>query len=359
MPAIKNNILKIKSKISEKQKYCFVAKANCYGYGVKLCKFIEADVDCFAVSSASEFFELKKLVKKPIIILDPVFQNIKDLIKHEAILTIANFVSLKKIIQASRKSNQKISVFIKVNTGMNRFGFKTENEILKVCKILKKTQNISVLGVFSHYFDAKNQKNAKMQTDKFLKFEKIFKKFFDEELLFSISATDAVFAETLEEFDMVRIGLGGYSDRIFETINLSSSVLEVNVLQAGEGAGYGAAFVAKTKSQIAVVGIGYGDGIFRNIVKYGKVLIHGKFYKIVAICMDALLIDVTGASVRVGDRATIIGRSGENQIFICDIASWCDTIEYEVIVRLSKRIKRRYVLGERCKLSQENIEQEN
>ena len=135
-----------------------------------------------------------------------------------------------------------------------------------------------------------------------------------------------------------------YTDKNYQTISLKSRVLDIQILNQNETAGYGAIFVAKQKTKLAIVGIGYGDGIFRNIAKNGYVLINNKFAKIVAVCMDTIIADVTNIDVRIYDEVIIIGKSRDKQIFICDVAKWCDTIDYEIMVRLSERVERRYIL---------------
>ena len=126
-----------------------------------------------------------------------------------------------------------------------------------------------------------------------------------------------------------------------------------------ESAGYSRCFVASNKTKIAVVAIGYADGIFRRIAGRGYVLINDEYCKIVAVCMDSILVDVTGIQVSLYDDVVLIGKDKEKQIFICDVAKWCDTIGYEIITSISSRVKRKYVSGELCKLLQESIEQES
>lgn len=361
--SVKENIKRIKSSLGANQKYCFVAKANAYGFGLKICEYVEGDVDCFAVSSPAEFFELNRLVKKQIIILDPVYENIKELANAGAIFTVSNISALEEILKAAKKSKVKLKVFIKLNTGMNRFGFDEEKEVIEVCEKLKKSQNIVVFGAYSHYFEAKNEVFVQKQNEKFSIMRNIICQFFGENLIFHIAATEGASAsiqKKYNDFQMIRIGMGNFSDRFYPTLSLVSKVMEVHKVKAGEGAGYGAAFSPKKDSLVAAVGIGYGDGLLRSIVKEGKVLIRGKFFPIVAICMDVILVDVTGDFVSIGDDVTLIGRQGKNQIFVCDVAAWCDTIEYEIIVRLSLRIRRKYFSRRNsCKSSQESIEQEN
>ncbi len=343
--AIKKNLEYIKQLLNYNQKICFVAKANCYGLGMKkLCEFLNTqDIFMFAVSCESEFLKLKRVVSKPILILQPIYKNITKLAKQDAILTISNFESVQIVLsEAGKNLNINYNVHIAVNTGMNRFGFKRKEDILKVFEKLEKVQNICILGVFSHYFDANNESFAKKQTDKFLKIKRyLAKNGYGENLIFHISASDAVGCD--ECFDMVRIGMKMLSDSKFSTIKLKSKILDFQNLKPNETAGYGAVFVANKKTRLAVVGIGYADGVFRNVYKKGYVLINDKWAKIVAVCMDCLLVDATNISCKIYDDVVLIGKEKNEQIFVCDVACWCDTIEYEIIAGLTGRIKRKYI----------------
>ena len=324
------------------QKLCAVAKANCYGLGAKVvCGFINNYVDYFAVSSSSEFFEIKKVVTKPIVILDPVFNGLKKLIKSGAELTISNYESLEKLLQISKSIDENIKVHIAVNTGMNRFGFKTKSEIFDVVDKIKKSQKIIISGVFSHYFDAQSQEIANCQFKKLLQVKEFCFKNFNLNVIYHLASSDGILLKN--GFDMVRAGMLLYTDKSFQTITLKSEILDIQYLNKFESAGYRGVFRADKKSKIAIIGIGYGDGIFRNIVKNGYVLINDKFAKIIAICMDTMLVDVTDFDVSVQDEVVLIGRCQNKQIFICDMAKWCDTIDYEIIVRLANRIERKYV----------------
>ena len=291
-----------------------------------------------------EFYKLKSYVLKPILILDPVYENITNLINDEAVLTISNLIELKKVLIASESANKVCKVFLALNTGMNRFGFKTKNELNELISVLKKTQKISVLGVFSHYFNSKDKIITNSQNFDFEQKLYFLNDFLNEKTLISISASAGIKNDFPE--NLVRIGMGNYTDSNFQTIELSSKVIEIQKLSSGETAGYDGVFVAKKNSKVAVVGIGYGDGIFRNILKNGYVLINKSFCKIVAVCMDTILVDVSSKSVKVGDKVTLIGSDGKNQIFICDVAKWCDTISYEILVRLSERIERQYEVND-------------
>ncbi len=342
LAAIKNNLADIRRLLNYNQKLCVVAKANCYGLGAKtICKNLNNLADAFAVSSAKEFFEIRKFVDKSVLILDPVFCGLKKLIKQKAELTISSFESLEKILKVAEKTNEKIKVHIAVNTGMNRFGFKTKNEIFEVINLIKKSQKIIILGVFSHYFDAKNEKFANFQFKRFLEIKRFCLEEFGLNVIYHLASSDGILCKN--GFDMVRAGMMLYTDKKYPTITLKSRVLDIQILAPNETAGYGAIYRAKSQEKLAVIGIGYGDGILRNIVKNGYVLINGEYAKIVAVCMDTILVDVTKITVKIYDEVVLIGRCKNKQIFICDMARWCDTIDYEIIVRLSNRIERKYL----------------
>lgn len=340
--AIKNNFASIKRLLKYNQKLCVVAKANCYGLGARrICEMLNDYADYFAVSSAKEFFEIRMFVTKPIVILDPVYKDIKRLVKAGAELAISNKLSLEKILEEVSKVNEKAKVHIAVNTGMNRFGFKTKQEIADVVNMIKKSQNIIISGVFSHYFDAKSQEFANFQFKKFLEFKQFCLAEFNLNAIYHLASSDGIVYKN--GFDMVRAGMMLYSDKSYQTITLKSRILDIQKLRPNETAGYGAIFKAKNHSRLAIVGIGYGDGLFRNIVKNGYVLINNRYAKIVAVCMDTILVDVTDINAKIYDEVVLIGKQKDKQIFICDMAKWCDTIDYEIIVRLSDRIFRRYI----------------
>lgn len=357
--AIQNNIKSLKKKMNENQKFCMIVKANAYGFGAKkICENLNDFVDYFAVSSASEFYQIKPKTTKPILILDPVYSGLEKLIKNEAELTITNFQNCYDIINVCTQNNINANVHIAFNTGMNRFGFSREDDVVKTIELLKKSQKVSICGVFSHYFNANNKNNANLQYGKFLALKNKISTFLNDDCLFHLCATDGL--NSKNGFDMVRIGMGCYSDFNYETITLYSHIIDIKTIDKNEHIGYGTVTAKSGTKVVAVVGVGYGDGILRNIVKNGYVLIKDNYCKILNICMDSLLVDVTQVNAKIGDKVTLIGKDKTNKIFICDLANWCDTICYDIVIRLASRVKRKYIIGENiCKSSQENIEREN
>ena len=225
---------------------------------------------------------------------------------------------------------------------MNRFGFNDIETIEKVFKFCEKTQNISICSVFTHYYNAKCEKSAESQFLKFLKIKDfVGSNFYKNDIIFHIANSDGLALKN--KLDMVRVGIKTYTDKMFQTVTLKSKIIEFQNLEVGDTAGYSSVFRASYKTKLAVVAIGYADGIFRNIVGRGYVLIKGNFAKIVAVCMDSILVDVTNINCKLYDDAVLIGKSEDKQIFVCDVARWCDTIDYEILTKISKRVKRKYI----------------
>ena len=342
--AIEDNIKSVKKIMLKNQKLCAVAKANCYGLGAKIiCEKIDKYVDCFAVSSGDEFLELCNCVTKPILLLCPIYENITKLAIKNAVFTVSNFESFE-VIKNEAKNNPSINFVINlaVNTGMNRFGFLNKFELIKVLNKIKKMQNIHIFSVFSHFYAGNVKEFAKNQLNKFSKFKNIVDgELKNNNIIYHICNSDSININL--KYDMVRIGYSLYNDNKNSTISLKSKVVQIQKLKAGDTAGYSACYSAIKNARIAVVSIGYADGIFRRISGKGFVLINSNFCKIVAVCMDCILVDVSDVDCGVGDDVVLIGKNGDKQIFICDIADWCDTIGYEILVRISNRVKRVYL----------------
>lgn len=335
--AIKKNCLRAK-QICKGQKICAVIKANCYGLGAdKIIKVIESEVDFFAVSSAAEFFAARKFTDKPILILCPVYENLPRLIECGARLTISNGESLAAVLAAAKLSKKICRVHICLNTGMNRFGIKDKSRFLRTVKLISGEKNIVIEGVFSHFHSAENELLTQAQLTSFGKMLEGFPLGF--QTIFHIAASGAMHQNC---YDMVRLGIAIFGDKNFCTVRLTSKILDFQDLSAGESAGYGAKFVASQKTRLAVVAIGYADGIFRSIAGKGYVLVHGARARIVAVCMDSLIVDITGISARVNDEVVLIGKSGDERITLGDMAGWCGTIDYEILTSISARVVRKY-----------------
>lgn len=340
------NIKRYRTQLNKNQKFCAVVKANAYGLGVRvISREINELVDYFAVSSAEEFWEIKNIVSKPVLILDPIYENITKLAQDNCEFCVSNFKQLQLIINLADVNNKlKFKLHLAFNTGMNRFGFNSENEIVECFKLLEKTQNVTISGVFSHFYAGDNEYFAEIQSIKFLKLRNFLSKKIEiNTIVFHIANTSGF--ENQINFDMIRIGIGLFLFNNNSVFELESNIVEIQSLKKGDCAGYGRAFIATQNTKVAVVAIGYADGVLRKIAGRGSVLVNGCFCKVLAVCMDSIIIDISNTNAELGDKVTLIGENSGSKIFVCDFASWCDTIDYEIMTRISNRVKRVYIGG--------------
>lgn len=346
LDAIRKNVLNYRSRMLAGVKFCAVVKADAYGLGAKkICKAINDLVDYFAVSSEAEFLGIHKHVTKPILLLDPIYKNITKLARLNCEFCVSNKMQVEIVLRLANKHKSiKFKIHLAFNTGMNRFGFDSKCELFEAVEIVQKTQNILIVGIFSHFFMGNDQNFVSLQSEKFSEIQKTLRQNEKiKDLIFHISNTDGF--ELNQQFNMVRIGLGMFLHNNYNAFSLESRIVEIRCIEEKENVGYSQAFISTKKMKIAVVSIGYADGISRCMKNQGFVIVNGEFCKILAVCMDSIIIDVTDVKVNINDNVTLIGENGGKQIFVCDLASWCDTIGYEIMTRISKRVKRVYIGG--------------
>ena len=217
-------------------------------------------------------------------------------------------------------------------------GFKDEKSLYKSINRVKNCRTVTIKGVYSHFFDGKNEEITDRQLAKFSEFTKNF----DKTVIRHISATDGFSYENYR-LDMCRIGIGLYGykcEGVEPCLAVRGYVARVAEVKKGETVGYGGRFKAEKDELIATISMGYGDGLLRNF-SGGFILIGGKKRKVVGhICMDYCFA-IVDRSVKTGDEAVLIGEQGTEVQTAEEIAEKCGTISYEILTGL-KRFERLY-----------------
>jgi len=338
---ILKNLQKTKNKLNTGTKICGVVKANAYGFGLgEIYELIKDKVDYFAVARLNEFLDLKRLGNiKPCLILSPLYvEELKTALQDGAEITISTNSDIVLIDKIAKNLNKKAKVHIKVDTGMNRFGYNDFSLLRKVLKKIKLLENIEVVGLFSHFYDTQSKEVVLKQRSKFIFFKKLVNKFGFNPICHLSSSKGII--DKQNQFNMVRLGFDLYHSNKHELV---SKVLEIKNIKKDESVGYSGKFVANKDLEIAVCEGGYADGILRRLDK-SYVLINGEKCKIIGnICMDSFMAIVPKNKVKVNDKVTIFGKNQEKFISVCDIAKLCDTIPYEIYLNISNRVKRVYV----------------
>ncbi len=335
LKALESNVKSIISQSSEYKYHIGVVKANCYGLGLKCIKsIIKGGANYLAVSSLEEALSIRKITKEKILILEPINPKYISLARENNItLTISSLEYLNNV------KAQEFTCHIKINTGMNRLGINSKEEFDEVYNIIMNS-NITLEGIYTHIYKASD---SKCTNNQFKKFEYITS---DIDLntipIVHIPNSETIFNYKKKPYiNGCRMGIimYGFSNdiKLNSVFSLISKVIEIKHIHSGDTVGYDGKYTASGDESIAVLPIGYADGILRH--NSGRnVYINGKEYKIVGnICMDILFVKVDD-NVKVNDEAYII----KDNDHINQIASYLDTINYEVMCSISDRVVREY-----------------
>lgn len=341
---LKSNIEKIISTHNDYSYYFGVVKADCYGHGdlSSIQHIIDGGCNYLAVATMKEALFIRDNYKDiPILFLGCVNYDDIGLCNEKNItISICNLEHAKMIREYTDKYNCiNLKCHIKINTGMNRLGISKENEFLEVFDLVS---NICIEGIYSHIYEASNEEVYLKQLGIF---ENIVKKIDYSGMIIHLSASDALVNYSKPDFiNGCRLGIimYGFNDKIKldSTFRVVSEVIQINTLNKGDTLGYNGMYQASSDNEkIAVIPIGYADGIIRkNTGRY--VYINNKKYNIVGnICMDMLFVKVDD-SVNVYDQVELL-RDIEH---INYVSEYLDTIPYEVMCTISKRVERVYVL---------------
>lgn len=342
---VKENVQKITKKYNNYKYYFGVVKADCYGHGYE--KTVQAVLDggCnyLAVATLKEALEIRAIYKNiPILCLGVIDEGYISLCKKNNITITINSLEYLKKINIKQIDKNKLKVHIKIDTGMNRLGISESSELVETYKILKEN-NIEVEGIYTHIYNASNKSNYESQIKKFKELTNAID--LSKIKIVHIPASEALINYPKLDFtNGCRLGIimyGFYAPQelnLKSTFSLKSKVIQINKLKKGETVGYNATYTAKENEKIAIVAIGYADGLIRkNKGRY--VYINNKKYEIVGnICMDMMFVKIDD-NVQINDTVDIL-RDNEHIEYV---AKYLDTIPYEIICLVGKRVDRIYI----------------
>ena len=360
--AIENNIKQIKTLLKKDCKFMAVVKADGYGHDATfVSKYaIKGGADQLGVATLYEGISLRNEgINKPILVLGNIYSK-KDLLKcfqYDLMPTISSLRECFICNNIGKKYQTEFPLHLKVDTGMSRLGFELKEFIDQFNKI-KSCENIFIKGIYSHLAlaDEKNEldKNSFTQIQK-IKFQNLLKKIkifkYPEITTHLANSAGTLLSQDLH-FDMVRVGLSMYGyDPLINSQNnlilqpalfLKSKVTFIRFIKKNTGVSYGSKFIAKRDTKLAVISIGYADGINRKLSNNISVIHKGKSYKQVgAITMDQLMIDITDSNeIKIGDTVILLGREGDQNITPIDWALESSSITWEILCAFKNRLPR-------------------
>ncbi|MBO4413029.1 MAG: alanine racemase [Clostridia bacterium] len=342
------NISYIKTLIGNK-KICAMVKADAYGHGLERIVKSLNDVDFFGAANLKEALEVRKINKQAKILIVGKTTQFEICAKNNVSVTISSLDELKFLIK-NLHNYAKINIHFKVNCGMNRYGFSSFSQFKDAYK-LAVLNNVNVEGVFTHFSCiGEDKEQFEKQKLKFLKFLQYIPK--NQIPIIHVGGSGVIFEKNFKTaynlpsynilFDMARVGIALYgyppfktSHKLKKVMKIESPIVQINTLKKGEFLGYGLGFKAKQDMKIAVLPLGYADGMRRDLtgkikVKYCK---NKKTYfcKVLGkICMDCMFIDISKVpDAKVGDRIIVMDNAEH-------FAKAAGTISYEILTNFSK-----------------------
>jgi len=289
-------------------------------------------------------------IHTPIIVMNPELQSFQQIIDYRLEPNIYSIELLESFMKTVEQNGlNEFPVHLKIDTGMNRLGFKSDTEIKMAIQLILESSQIKIQSVFSHLAASDDNSFDNFTFEQIARFEEVAKlisELFPYKIDRHILNSAGIERFPEKQFEMVRLGIGLYGISItglpLQNIGtLRSTVSQVKKVKVSETIGYSRKGKITADSEIAIVPLGYADGLDRKLGnKNGSVFIHGKRVPIIGnICMDMMMLDVTGLNVKPGERVEIFGQN----ISVTEVAEKVGTIPYEILTGISQRVKRVYL----------------
>jgi alanine racemase len=357
LSAIQHNLNYYQSLLKPGTKTMVMVKALAYGSGSReISHLLEFNkVDYLAVAYADEGVELRKSgIGLPIMVMNPDESSFGILLQYDLQPEIYSQNQFEKfILFLQKRARANYPVHLKLDSGMNRLGFKA-SQLEKLIETLKLNERlVKVDTVFSHLATADSTYHDLFTLKQISEFDVMSKRVMDSityKPLRHILNSPGIERFSNHSFDMVRLGIGLHGiattqeaqQNLVPVHTLVSSISHINELIEGETVGYGRKGEIKGKRKIAVIPIGYADGYFRSFSNgVGKMLINGKLAPVIGnVCMDMTMVDITDIGpTQAGDEVIVFG----HELPVTTLAEWINTIPYEILTSVSTRVKRVYV----------------
>ena len=340
-----------------------IVKADGYGHGaVKVAReAVAAGVSFLGVGMVEEAVELRDNgLTLPILILGFTPKEYAlSICEYNLTPTVFTTEEAEAFSQAAQKYGRTLGVHVNVDTGMGRVGCfpceEADEFILRVASL----PGLAMEGLYTHFSSADHadKAHALQQLHRYLQLvERLERKGLQIPIKHAANSAGAIsMPET--HLDMVRVGISLYglypSDevsrdqvRLRPAMSLKARIIFVKDVPAGTGLSYGSTYVTKETCRIGTLPLGYGDGYRRGLSNLGQVLVRGQRVPVVGrVCMDQTLINLGGiAGAAAGEEVVLFGSQGDAVLPVDEVAQWLDTINYEVVTTISRRVPRVYLM---------------
>ena len=368
--ALRHNFRTVLSYVRPEADVCAVVKSDAYGHGASACSVTmqQEGAKWFAVSTCEEGVALRDAgVTGRILLLGGVWRGEEeDVVRHELTPAVWDWNHLELLENAAEKLKPQhaISVHLKVNTGMNRLGVDL-NDLPLMFEAIQSAPHLTLEGMFSHFAAAEtcDAPQADVQLKRFEKALEIAARFNLNPPIRHMANSAGIITKPAARFNLVRPGISlygyylpftsvitGHADSSLElpvkpALAWKTRVIQIRQVPQGQTVGYSSGYVTEFPTRVAVLSVGYGDGLNRQLSSRGRVIIRDDYASIIGnVSMNLTTVDVTGIpGVEVGDEVIIIGETAKRKITAWEHASIASTIPYEILCAISSRLPRKYV----------------
>jgi alanine racemase len=360
LPAIDRNVGRIKQSLPPQVRYVAVVKANAYGHGMPevATRLLQAGVDCFAVANVAEAAVLREMGHDAdILLLSPTLPGeLPRALALELDITLNSLAEAQALAALARALHRQAKVHVKVDTGMGRSGV-WHAQAAELFAFVQSVPEFAWRGVYTHFSDADTDAGYTADQRKiFLGLLELIPASLRAGLL--IHADNSAGLESFSAnapFNAVRVGLMQYglppsagsflaSLRPEPVLSFHARVVLVKDLPAGTAVSYNRTKTLSRPTRVAIVAVGYGDGVPTAASNRGQFLVRGQRCPILGrVTMDQTIVDVTDVpEASVGDIATILGGQGADRITVAEFCAWSDCIPWEALCTLTQRVQRVY-----------------
>lgn len=346
------NLRKVRAAVKPGVKILTLVKANAYGHGaVEVSRYVEKNRLCefFGVASVEEGLALRQAgIQNSILVLGSIypFEAFEYAIKNNLAITIASQAAAEQVCKIAGKLGQQALCHVKQDTGMGRIGTR-RGKVVDIIKTLAGSPYAVLDGLYTHL--------SSVDSDEAFTDEQIG--YYRDTLTHvelkgihinhrHVAASAAIEARPDVHYDMVRPGHSVYGlEKGYEPVlSLKTRIVYVKDVPAAASISYGRSFIAPAPMKVATLPLGYGDGYLRALSNKGEVLVHGQRCRVLGnVTMDMLMIDITHVpQAAVGDEVVVVGKQGNEEITLAELAQKAGTIDYELCTLLMPRVPRIY-----------------
>jgi alanine racemase len=370
LAALRHNYRTIASFVQPEASLCAVVKSDAYGHGAVECAraMQQEGAQWFAVTNSEEAVELRNGgIDQRILLLGGLLRGEEEaVIQHQLTPAIWDWNHLELLENASEKLKPAapLPVHIKVNTGMNRLGVDLK-DLPALLDAVQSAPHVTVEGIFSHFASSEviDGPQGELQLERFREALEKAGEMQIQPAFQHMANSAAIPSRSNSWFNMVRPGISlfgyylpfssiisGTTDSSLElpvmpVLSWKTRIIQIREVEPGQTVGYSSGYVAEFPIRVAVISVGYSEGLNRQLSSRGRVIVRNDYASIIGnISMSLTAVDITGIpGVEVGDEVTIIGATANRKISVWEHASLASTIPYDILCNISRRLPRTYV----------------